>query len=124
MAFHRPSGEHGGWPLQGTSPLFWTSKVLTALPMLTVLMAFVEYRTRILLGRSRGLLGDAVSAFLQWDQTNDEKLVTCVLRKIQGLIAGMAQQEGNWAPSAQAPILQAKEEEESEPTEKPANPAD
>ena len=57
MAFHRPSGEHGGWPLQGTSPLFSTSKVLTALPMLTVLMAFVEYRTRILLTVVVGCLG-------------------------------------------------------------------
>src|SRR5882724_2153157 len=41
-AFHLPSGEHGGRFLQGTLPVFATSKVLTALPTLAVLVVLIE----------------------------------------------------------------------------------
>src|SRR5579863_7490859 len=45
-AFHLPSGEHGSWPAQGTSPIFGTVNVLAVLPTLTVVELFSEYRTR------------------------------------------------------------------------------
>src|ERR1700757_762876 len=47
-AFHLPSGEHGVCFLQGTLPLFSTSKVCTSLPTLTSEFTFTVYRTRIL----------------------------------------------------------------------------
>src|SRR5678810_1302004 len=40
-AFHCPSGEQGGCFRQGTLPVFTTSKVLTALPTLTVLVVLI-----------------------------------------------------------------------------------
>src|SRR6202011_863265 len=59
-AFHLPSGEHGCCPLQGTLPLFSTSKVCTALPTLISVRAFIEYRTRtfptLICGWSGGIL--------------------------------------------------------------------
>src|SRR6185369_4622284 len=45
-AFHFPSGEQGGCLRQGTLPVFATSKALTALPTLAVLVVLMEYRAR------------------------------------------------------------------------------
>ena len=42
-AFHLPSGEHGGRPLQGTLPVLITWKVFTALPIFTAVVALMEY---------------------------------------------------------------------------------
>src|SRR5690242_4506585 len=41
-AFHSIPGEHGGLPAQGTLPVLATSKVLTALPTLTVFVTSIE----------------------------------------------------------------------------------
>src|SRR5712692_9037816 len=56
VAFHLPSGEHGCWPLQGTSPLFTTWNVFTALPMFTVVVFFTEYLTLTLATTTSGRL--------------------------------------------------------------------
>src|SRR5262245_32647551 len=45
-AFHFPSGEQGGRPLQGTLPVFPISKVLTAPPTCIVVVLFRAYLTR------------------------------------------------------------------------------
>src|ERR1700686_1238349 len=45
VAFHFPSGEHGGRPWQGTLPAFTTWKVFTALPISASVVVFTEYRT-------------------------------------------------------------------------------
>src|ERR1700690_4273791 len=42
VAFHFPSGEHGSCFLQGTLPVFATSKVLTALPTFAVFVVLIE----------------------------------------------------------------------------------
>src|SRR5579859_961939 len=47
-AFHLPSGEQRDSPLQGTLPLFSTSKVLTALPTFSSVMALSVCLTRTL----------------------------------------------------------------------------
>jgi hypothetical protein len=39
-AFHVPSGEHGGFPPQGTFPVFGTANVLAVLPTSTLLDVF------------------------------------------------------------------------------------
>jgi hypothetical protein len=41
-AFHLIPGEQGGFPAQGRFPVFMTSKVLTALPMLTAFVVSIE----------------------------------------------------------------------------------
>src|ERR1700739_457285 len=41
-ALHLMPGEQGGFPAQGTFPIFATAKVLTALPMLTAFVVSIE----------------------------------------------------------------------------------
>ena len=57
VAFHRPSGEQGCWPLQGRLPVFITWNVFTALPMFTAVVALIEYLAETFATSISGRLG-------------------------------------------------------------------
>src|SRR5580700_795495 len=77
-AFHLPSGEQGARRWQGTFPVFTTWNGFAALPMFTVLMAFIEYLTltrEIVVASWLGAFEDfrpsgAISAMYSLSETN------------------------------------------------------
>jgi ABC-type polysaccharide transport system permease subunit len=64
VAFHLPSGEHGGFLLQGTFPGLITWKVFTAFPMFASVVAFTEYLIRGLEMIDRGRTSGLVSRMI------------------------------------------------------------
>jgi hypothetical protein len=54
VAFHLRSGEHGGWSLQGTFPVFEIVNVRTAPATTTVVVLWSAYLTRMFPTLTRG----------------------------------------------------------------------